>query len=223
MLTPYDIETRTFERKMRGYNADEVNEFMKLVLQDYEKLYKENANLKSKMTVLVEKIEEYKKIEGSLRNALVSAQKMGETMVKDANTKAELILNEAGIKAERLINSLNIQVYKEKQKLEEARRDNQLFRAKLIGMYKTQMNLLEGIPGLSEEEKDNKKIAEPAKNVQEEQADKPEIKTEEKNEDDELTREIKFSLEYGSAEDLTEEEKDDKEEKKTSFFSFNKE
>jgi cell division initiation protein len=142
MLSPYDIEVKKFEKSFRGYNLNEVDEFMQMVLNDYEKLYKENSALKSKMAVLVEKIEEYKKIEESLRNAVVSAQKMGETMVKDATTKSELLLRETNLKAERIINNINMQIYREKQRLEDARRENQLFSNKLISMYQAQISLL---------------------------------------------------------------------------------
>ena len=142
MLSPYDIEVKKFEKSFRGYNLNEVDEFMHMVLNDYEKLYKENSALKSKMAVLVEKIEEYKKIEESLRNAVVSAQKMGETMVKDATTKSELLLRETNLKAERIINNINMQIYREKQRLEDARRENQLFSNKLISMYQAQISLL---------------------------------------------------------------------------------
>lgn len=142
MLTPYDIEVKKFEKKMRGYGTAEVDEFMQAVLTDYEKLYKENAALKGKMTVLVEKIEEYQKVEESLRNAVVSAQKLGETMIKDATAKSELMLRETNIKAERIIGNINMQIYREKQRLEDAKRENQLFGNKLISMYQAQISLL---------------------------------------------------------------------------------
>lgn len=144
MLSPYDIEVKKFEKGFRGYHSADVDDFMQLVLVDYEKLYKENSVLKSKLSVLVEKIEEYKKIEESLRNAVVSAQKMGETMVKDATTKSELLLRETNLKAERIISNINMQIYKEKQVLEDAKLENQLFSNKLINMYQAQISLLRG-------------------------------------------------------------------------------
>ena len=73
MLTPLDIQKQDFGVKLRGYNADEVDDFLDLVGADYEKLYRENKELKDKITVLNKSIEEYKGLELSLRNALLYA------------------------------------------------------------------------------------------------------------------------------------------------------
>ena len=99
MLTPLDIQKQEFGVKMRGYNADEVDDFLDLVGADYEKLYRENKELKDKMIVLNKSIEEYKNIEMSLRNALLYAQNTAEDMKKNANEKAQNIIAEAENKA----------------------------------------------------------------------------------------------------------------------------
>ena len=99
MLTPLDIQKQEFGVKMRGYNADEVDDFLDLVGADYEKLYRENKELKDKMIVLNKAIEEYKNIENSLRNALLYAQNTAEDVKKNANEKAQNIIQEAENKA----------------------------------------------------------------------------------------------------------------------------
>ena len=99
MLTPLDIQKQEFGVKMRGYNADEVDDFLDLVGADYEKLYRENKELKDKQIVLNKSIEEYKNIETSLRNALLYAQNTAEDMKKNASEKAQNILQEAENKA----------------------------------------------------------------------------------------------------------------------------
>ncbi len=99
MLTPLDIQKQEFGVKMRGYNADEVDDFLDLVGADYEKLYRENKELKDKMIILNKSIEEYKNIETSLRNALLYAQNTAEDMKKSANEKAQNIILEAENKA----------------------------------------------------------------------------------------------------------------------------
>ena len=99
MLTPLDIQKQEFGVKMRGYNADEVDDFLDLVGADYEKLYRENKELKDKMIVLNKSIEEYKNIENSLRNALLYAQNTAEDVKKNANEKAQNIIQEAENKA----------------------------------------------------------------------------------------------------------------------------
>ena len=99
MLTPLDIQKQDFGVKLRGYNADEVDDFLDLVGADYEKLYRENKELKDKITVLNKSIEEYKGLELSLRNALLYAQNTAEDMMKNASEKAQNILHEAETKA----------------------------------------------------------------------------------------------------------------------------
>ena len=99
MLTPLDIQKQDFGVKMRGYNADEVDDFLDLVGADYEKLYRENKELKDKVMLLNKSIEEYKNIETSLRNALLYAQNTAEDMNKNATQKAQDIVHEAEVKA----------------------------------------------------------------------------------------------------------------------------
>ena len=121
MLTPLDIQKQDFGVKMRGYNADEVDDFLDLVGADYEKLYRENKELKDKVLMLNKAIDEYKNIETSLRNALLYAQNTAEDMKKNATQKAESIVLEAETKArdksQELVHLKNeIQTYKTKIK-----------------------------------------------------------------------------------------------------------
>ena len=76
MLTPQEVSARSFTKSvMGGYNMTMVDEFLDLVTADYTSLYKENAALKAKMKVLVEKVEEYRSTEDAMRRALLAAQK----------------------------------------------------------------------------------------------------------------------------------------------------
>lgn len=145
MITPQELETKEFGVSFRGYDKDEIDDFLDALQKDYEKLYKENSSMKSKMAVLVSKIDEYKEVEESLRNALLTAQKMGENMVSDAKAKSELLVNEAQMKAERILTNLNNQIAAERQKLEDAKRENEVFRARLCSLYQAQIKLLENM------------------------------------------------------------------------------
>ena len=72
-LTPMDINNKEFKRGLRGYNAEEVDEFLDEVVENYEEMYKENSNLKEKLANLNEKIEYYSKIETTIQNTLLLA------------------------------------------------------------------------------------------------------------------------------------------------------
>ena len=100
MLTPQQIEQISFSRAtFGGYDMSSVDEFLEPLTEDYITLYKENALLKSKMKVLVSKLEEYRANEASMKDAIVNAQKTCDMMVKEAEAKCAQMLNEANAAA----------------------------------------------------------------------------------------------------------------------------
>ena len=100
MFTPQQIEQISFGKAtFGGYNMDDVDAFLEPLTEDYITLYKENALLKSKMRTLVAKLEEYRKSEASMRDAMVNAQKTCDRMVREAEEKCAQILNDANAAA----------------------------------------------------------------------------------------------------------------------------
>lgn len=96
MFTPQEIQEKTFVKAVfGGYDMQTVDEFLEPLAEDYITLYKENAVLKSKMKVLVEKLEEYRSQEQNMRKALLSAQRTADAMVAEAERKSASIMNEA--------------------------------------------------------------------------------------------------------------------------------
>ena len=96
MLTPQEVSSRSFSKAvMGGYNMTMVDEFLDELTDDYTALYKENAGLKAKMKVLVEKVEEYRATEDSMRATLLSVQKMADSIIHEAEQKRERMLAEA--------------------------------------------------------------------------------------------------------------------------------
>ena len=103
MLTPQEVSSRAFAKAMMGgYNMAAVDEFLDVLTDDYTNLYKENAALKSKLKVLVEKVEEYRATEDSMRATLLTAQKMADSIVKEAETKRDEMLAAAEIQCKRM-------------------------------------------------------------------------------------------------------------------------
>ncbi|HIR65227.1 MAG TPA: DivIVA domain-containing protein [Candidatus Faecousia gallistercoris] len=108
MFTPQQLEQISFDKAVfGGYDMQSVDEFLEPLLEDYETLYKENATLKSKMRVLVEKLEEYRQNEGSVQAALQAAQKTCDNMVRQAEAKCLAMLrqSEAGAGQQTLANA----------------------------------------------------------------------------------------------------------------------
>ena len=101
MLTPQQIQDTSFEKALfGGYDMDSVDDFLEPLTADYITLYKENSVLKSKMRILVEKLEEYRKNEASVQSALLAAQKTCDQMVAEAERKCAQMLHEAEETAE---------------------------------------------------------------------------------------------------------------------------
>jgi len=146
MITPLDIENKTFSKQMvSGYNVDEVKEFMATLLTDYEKLYKENIEYKDKIAVLNQGIQHYKSIEDTLQNALVVAQGTAETVKKNAKVEAENILKEAEINAIKSVDEINKQAVEKKLQLDDAKKQFDVYKAKMEALLISQLELLKEI------------------------------------------------------------------------------
>jgi len=96
MLTPQDINEKGFDKAVfNGYDMGDVDDFLEIVSTDYNALYKENAILKGKLKVLVEKVEEYRTTEDAMRMALLNAQRMSDEITSNANKARDEMLQTA--------------------------------------------------------------------------------------------------------------------------------
>ena len=122
MFTPQQIDQIAFGRvAFGGYDMQAVDEFLEPLTEDYVTLYKENALLKSKMKVLVEKLEEYRNNEASMKDAIVNAQKTCDMMVKDAEAKCTQMLNDANAAAMENAKNADTLIAAENERVEEAK------------------------------------------------------------------------------------------------------
>ena len=146
MFTPQQIEQIAFSRAtFGGYDMQSVDEFLEPLTEDYVTLYKENALLKSKMKVLVGKLEEYRNNEASMKSAIVNAQKTCDMMVKEAEAKCTQMLNEANLAAAENTKNSNALVAAEEARVEEARRVAQAKIDELQSQIRSCLNALERI------------------------------------------------------------------------------
>ncbi|MBQ3192773.1 MAG: DivIVA domain-containing protein [Oscillospiraceae bacterium] len=122
MFTPQQIDQISFGRAtFGGYDMQQVDEFLEPLTEDYVTLYKENALLKSKMRVLVGKLEEYRKNEASMKDAVVNAQKTCDKMVAEAEAKCAKMLQQANTMAVANTQTSDAQIAAENARVEEAR------------------------------------------------------------------------------------------------------
>ncbi len=123
MYTPQQLEELTITTQtFNGYNTKDVDEILENLIADYNTLYKENALLKSKMRVLVGKLEEYRQNEASMKDAMVNTQNTCDQMVKDAEAKCTQMLQEANQTAADTAKNASILIEEENARVEEARR-----------------------------------------------------------------------------------------------------
>lgn len=122
MFTPQQIEQISFGKQtFGGYDMQAVDEFLEPLTEDYITLYKENALLKSKMRILVGKLEEYRKNEASMKDAMINAQKTCDLMVKEAEAKCTQMLNDANVTASNNAKNNDALIAAENQRVEEAK------------------------------------------------------------------------------------------------------
>ena len=146
MITPQQIEQISFNRAtFGGYDMQAVDEFLEPLTEDYITLYKENALLKSKMKVLVGKLEEYRNNEASMKDAIVNAQMTCDKMVKEAEAKCTQMLSEANATAAENLKNSDAMVAAEEARVEEAKKVASAKIDELQAQLRSCLNALERI------------------------------------------------------------------------------
>ena len=107
MLRPIDIQNKEFEKKLKGYNCDEVDDFLDVVIQDYELLCKENQTLKDKIGLLTETVERYKQMENTMQKSIDIAKQAAEDAKRNAETEANAIISKAKLDASYLARQID--------------------------------------------------------------------------------------------------------------------
>lgn len=141
-LTPMDIHNKEFARKFRGYQEDEVDEFLDAIVDEFEKLHKENIDLKDKVHALEDQVNQYKTIEQTLKDTLVTAQKTADEVTALAQQKAGMIQKDAEEQAHHVVESANDQVIEIRKEYQEAQKQMKLFQSKYRSLLETQIELI---------------------------------------------------------------------------------
>lgn len=142
MITPIDVQNKKFSSSAMGYKKTEVDEFMELLLRDYETMYKNNIDLNDKLNMLNNALEHYKAIEETMQNALLVAQSTGDEMRRNADEKARLIVETAEKKAREIMSEATRASSDAMRDAETIRRSTELFKAQMIGMFTSQIDVL---------------------------------------------------------------------------------
>lgn len=143
MLTPNDIENKVFKKaKMKGYDIDDVEDFLEQLLADYEVLYKENAEIKDKFNAMQESISYYKSVEEGINKTIENAQSTADNMKEVAKREAETIKQEAEADARKHIEELNNEIRRKEELLEDKKKQMQIYRIRVSSMLEAQLKIL---------------------------------------------------------------------------------
>ena len=160
-MTPQDIRERTFEKAVfGGYDMGDVDDFLEDAAVELESVQKENATLKAKMKVLVEKVEEYRSTEEAMRKALMAAQRMADDLVKEAEQKRAQILEEAEAEAGRKVEAIRQEEEAERFRLESAQKETASYVAQVRALhakaaeYLDQLDQLTPVPSPAENQEE---------------------------------------------------------------------
>ena len=147
MLTPQEVSTHSFSKaSFGGYNMAMVDEFLDELTDDYTALYKENAALKAKLKVLVEKVEEYRATEDSMRATLLTAQRMADSIVKEAEQKRDQMMTQAEIDAKMKITRLKNETAANEERLRQSQAELEKFSAAIRAVCDKEIQLLAELP-----------------------------------------------------------------------------
>lgn len=145
MITPLDIQNKSFKKELRGYSKIEVDEFLNLIINSYEKLYRESIEFRDEISIMQRTIDNYKALENTLKDTLIVAQKTGEQVKIQASEKAEVILNEAQVTAKKMINDAHEEVKKISFRYDELKRSVDVYQARMASLLNSQLDLLSNV------------------------------------------------------------------------------
>lgn len=141
-LTPIDIENKQFGKRLWGYDVDEVNEFMKTVIHDYEALLRKYTDSQTEQSLLVEKLQHFSSIEDTLSKTIILAQEAADDLKQNARKEAKLIVKEAEKNANRIINEAMSASRQSAVETEELKKQAAIYRARLKALIEAQLELL---------------------------------------------------------------------------------
>ena len=142
-ITPMDIEQQEFTRSFRGYNEEEVDDFLDKIVKDYEELINENVRLNEEIEKMQEKLKEFSEIEETLRSALLNAQKSAEEMKGRVEEEAKVIIEKAEMDAKTLKQQVLQREDLLKNEIDNLRRYKFTFKEKFKSMLNLYLKMIE--------------------------------------------------------------------------------
>lgn len=147
-LTPLDIQQHVFQRSFRGYDENDVNEFIAKISKEYEVVYAENRNLTEQVDRFKAQLKDYLELEKTLKQTLVSAQRTSSDLKVNAERESELLLKEAELRAEKIIEDARVEAKELMREIQELKKNKRVMKLEM-------KNLLESFAEILKSDEEN--------------------------------------------------------------------
>lgn len=145
MLAPHELKNKTFGKAVKGYNPNEVDDYIDFLIEKYTELYRENDELERKLKIVVTNLDEIRDEEESIRATLVKAQQLGEKIVREANEKADAITDSIKTRCEAIITDFRKQYSAERKEVWQLRNTVLDFKKNVYELYRDHIEELQSI------------------------------------------------------------------------------
>ena len=146
MIASDDVRRVTFDRAMRGYRCEDVDDYLRQVADSIDSLAAENDDLQKKLVILAQRIDQYRADEDTLSTTMINAQRLGENVIKEAKQKAAEIIRAANIKAEDREQRARDEVELAQQELVTIKQEADAFKKRLMDLYRQHIEMIAKIP-----------------------------------------------------------------------------
>ena len=142
-LSTLDIHNKEFSKAFRGYQEDEVNEFLDQIIKDYEILMKDKKDLEERLKQTDERVGHFTTIEGTLQKSIVIAQEAAEEVRRNAQKEAKLIVREAEKNGDRIVNESLTKARRIAMEIEELKKQSKVFRNRFKMIVEAHLDLID--------------------------------------------------------------------------------
>lgn len=142
VLTPLDIHNKEFPVKMRGYDQDEVNDYLDQIIKDYEAILKDKKELEKNLKFAEEKVAYYNNLQESLNKSIIVAQEAADRLKENSDKEAAIIIQEAENNADRLLNDSVEKARRITAETEELKKQSRVFKQRLQLMIESQLEMV---------------------------------------------------------------------------------
>lgn len=142
-LSPIDIHNKEFTSKFRGYDEDEVNEFLEQIMKDFENLLEENKTLKNSLKQSTEQVTHFNSIEQTLQKSILVAQEAAEDVRRNSMKESKLIIKEAEKNADRIVNEALTRARRISVEIEDLKKQSKVFRTRFKMLIEAQLDLIQ--------------------------------------------------------------------------------